>query len=278
MSGSVVCFVVPTKNSARTIEACLRSIRDQEGGDVELVVVDNHSTDGTEKAARRLADLVISAGPERSAQRNLGAGAGGGDHVVFIDSDMVLEPQIARQVRQAFAADPRAGALVLPELAFGDGFWARCREAEKRLYLGDSRVEAARAFRRRAFEEAGGYDTGLTGVEDWDLPDRIRRSGWVIGRVEARVHHDEGHLDLRETFRKKRYYGRTVAPYLARHGPVAVGRAARLALFRKPSRFVREPAPSFGLVGLKAVEALGILAGMGDARRAASRGATGRGA
>jgi len=264
---AAVSFVVPTKNSARTIGSCLRSIRAQSGRPVELVVVDNSSTDGTLEQACALADVVLTAGPERSAQRNLGAAASHGEHVVFIDSDMVLDPEIASQVVAEFDLDERLGGLVLPELSFGAGFWAECKVLEKRLYLGDSNVEAARAFRRRAFDEIGGYDTGLTGPEDWDLPDRLRRAGWAIGRVAATVHHDEGRLRLGDTFSKKRYYGRTVAPYVARHGRVGARKAARSALFRKPSRFLHQPRVSLGLLGLKAVEFTGVVVGVLDGHR-----------
>jgi glycosyltransferase involved in cell wall biosynthesis len=231
---------VPTRTSIRTIEACLASIRAQTE-EVEIIVVDNSSDDGTREAAESVADTVITAGPERSAQRNLGAAASSGRYVVFIDSDMVLDPEIAAEVAVEFERSPRAGALVLPEVSFGSGFWARCKILEKELYLGDPRVEAARAFRREAFDHAGGYDTTLTGPEDWDLPDLLRR--------------------------KKRYYGRTVVPYLARHGRVGAHKAARTALLRRPGRFVRRPATSFGLLGLKAVELGGLVVGMTEARR-----------
>ncbi|HVM04509.1 MAG TPA: glycosyltransferase family A protein [Acidimicrobiales bacterium] len=257
---------MPTRTSIRTIEACLASIRAQTE-EVEIIVVDNSSDDGTREAAESVADTVITAGPERSAQRNLGAAASSGRYVVFIDSDMVLDPEIAAEVAVEFERSPRAGALVLPEVSFGSGFWARCKILEKELYLGDPRVEAARAFRREAFDHAGGYDTTLTGPEDWDLPDRLRAAGWEIGRIRAVVRHDEGRLRLAETFRKKRYYGRTVVPYLARHGRVGAHKAARTALLRRPGRFVRRPATSFGLLGLKAVELGGLVVGMTEARR-----------
>lgn len=263
MTGSVVVsFVVPTRNSERTIRGCLASIRAQYLQPVELIVVDNASTDATFAEAAAVADRVITAGPERSAQRNIGASASRGDHIVFIDSDMVLEPEVASQVAAEFDRDPRLGGLVLPERSFGSGFWAECKVLEKRLYVGDSSVEAARAFRRRSFDEVGGYDTRLTGPEDWDLPDRIEEAGWSIGRIEARVHHDEGRLSLAETFRKKRYYGRTVFPYVARHGRIGAQKVARSALFRQPSRFLREPRLSLGLLGLKAVEFTGIMVGV----------------
>ncbi len=71
---TTVSFVVPTRNSARTIAACVMSLRKQSYADVEIVVVDNDSTDGTaQRAAAAGADRVVVAGPERCAQRNRGA-------------------------------------------------------------------------------------------------------------------------------------------------------------------------------------------------------------
>src|SRR5690242_3852216 len=117
-----ISFVVPTRNSARTLDACLGSLRAQTHPDVEVVVVDNASTDGTPEIARRYADRFENWGPERSAQRNRGTAVSTGDVVVFIDSDMVLEPHVASAIRDRFAAGPDLGALVIPERSFGEGF------------------------------------------------------------------------------------------------------------------------------------------------------------
>src|ERR1700733_4303935 len=86
-----VSVVVTTRNSGQTLEACLRSIRRQAYEPTELVVVDNHSTDGTVEIARRYADHVATIGPERSAQRNHGATLASGALLLFIDADMVLD-------------------------------------------------------------------------------------------------------------------------------------------------------------------------------------------
>ena len=68
----LVSVVVPTRNNARTIRPCLQSVRDQTYPHVELIVVDNDSTDETFDVATELADVALTGGPERSAQRNLG--------------------------------------------------------------------------------------------------------------------------------------------------------------------------------------------------------------
>jgi glycosyltransferase involved in cell wall biosynthesis len=260
-----ISFVVPTYNSARTLDACLESLREQLHPDVEVIVVDNGSTDNTTEIAARHADHVSQWGPERSAQRNRGTEASTGDVVVYIDSDMVLEPNIATQIEAAFVAEPLTGALIIPERSFGDGFLARCRELEKALYVGDEAIESPRAFRRSVIELLGGWDERLTAAEDWDLADRAR-AVTAVGRIEAYIWHDEGRIQLRAMFAKKRYYGRWIDEYVRMHADTSGRKFARTALFRKPGTLVRHPALTAGLATLKLTEAAGLMLGIRDSR------------
>lgn len=261
---TTVSFIVPTKNTERTIAACLRSLRQQhlEAGAcdrVEVILVDNHSTDRTVEIAECYADTIAIAGPERCAQRNLGADRATGEVVVFVDADMVLEPTIAIESARAIAHG-QLDVLVLPELAFGESFFAECRSLEKRLYLGDASVEAGRAMRRSLFLEVGGWDETLTAGEDWELTDRLVAAGARLGRTEGRVWHDEGTVHLRTQFRKKRYYGRWVAEYVRRGG--GSRHLARTSLLSQPRLLLAEPAHATGLFVLKGVEAAGLATGM----------------
>lgn len=258
--------VVPTRNSARTLAACLRSVRDQTLP-VELIVVDNSSSDTTIAIAQEHADRVLVGGPERSAQRNAGWRAGAGPAVMFVDSDMRLEPELAEQGLALFAADERLGAVVLPELAFGEGYFAACRSLEKRLYLGDGAVEAARVFRREALQQVGGYDERLTGPEDWDLPDRVVASGWRLGRTTGYVWHDEGYVRLGQQFEKKRYYGGGVHRYRQIVPPERRRQVHRRSLIDLQA-LARDPLHTPGLVALKIVEAAGLASGVVQSVRA----------
>jgi glycosyltransferase involved in cell wall biosynthesis len=260
-----VTFIVPTRNAERTIRACLESIRRQHHDDVELVVVDNASTDRTFAIAREIADVVALYGPERSAQRNHGATLATGWVLVFADADMVFEPTVAGDVLGLLGrdGDPAVGAVVIPELAFGAGFWARCRVLEKELYLGDPAVEAARGVRADDFARAGGYDEALVGPEDWELADRVVAMGdRHLARTSGRVWHDEGRIELRAAYRKKRYYGRGVASYLRnpRRRPL------RRRALTEPLRVARRPDLAAGLAVLKFVELSGIATGVVESR------------
>jgi glycosyltransferase involved in cell wall biosynthesis len=261
-----VTVVVPTRNSARTLDACLASIRAQKYGGIQLVVVDNGSSDGTQKIARRFADDVVEAGPERSAQRNVGARRGHGSHVFFVDSDMVLERDVVAECVDLASAG--AEAVVIPERSFGRGFWARCKALERSCYVGDSSIEAARFFSRSVFDAVGGYDETLTAAEDWDLHERVRRTGATIGRTRGYIDHDEGDLRLRELLAKKFRYGTTIHAYRVKHPELARAqlRLARPAFLRHGRSLAREPVTALGMVFMKTAEIGAGAAGLVAAR------------
>ena len=90
----LVSVIVTTYNNQATLDACLASVAAQDYPLVELIVVDNNSTDDTKVIARRYTSKVFNQGPERSAQRNFGVDTARGTYVVIIDSDMELTPSV----------------------------------------------------------------------------------------------------------------------------------------------------------------------------------------
>lgn len=210
----LVSIVVPTRNSARTLRECLESIEAQSIA-CEIIVVDNNSTDETTQIALEYVDKLVRGGPERSAQRNIGFLECAADAVGFIDSDMVLEPTVAEEALAMISGG--FAAAVVPEYTSGTGYWTSVRAYERSMYLENKNVEAARFFSRPILEQLGGFNEELTGGEDWDLEIRAEQFG-KIGRVTARIRHDEGHLRYLEACRKKGYYAKGYARFARTHG------------------------------------------------------------
>ncbi|HVS05269.1 MAG TPA: glycosyltransferase family A protein [Candidatus Dormibacteraeota bacterium] len=259
---AVVSVIVPTRNSVRTLEGCLRSVRAQTYRDLELIVVDNHSLDGSAAIAERFADRIETWGPERSAQRNRGAELARGSYVLFVDSDMRLEPGVVSSCVATLEAGD-APAVIIPEVSVGQGFWAHCRALERSCYLGDDTIEAARFFRREVFRSVGGYDESLTGPEDWDLSARAA-AGQRLPRAVAIILHDEGRLHLAEQLAKKWYYSGTARTYLRKH-PRSLSQGNLLfrpAFFRNWRKLARHPLLTTGMFFLKGSELAAVAAGM----------------
>jgi glycosyltransferase involved in cell wall biosynthesis len=272
----LVSVVVPTRDAARTLDACLRSIRSQTYGRVELVVVDNHSIDATPEIARRYAEIFETSGPERSAQRNRGASVSTGDYFLFVDADMTLDPRVVEDCVRATLESGSPG-VIIPESSVGEGFLARCRALERSCYLGDDSIEAARFFPRATFQESGGFDENLDAMEDWDLSIRIAR-GRSLPRTASQIAHDEGRLRIGQVLAKKYRYAGSSLRYIGKHGNRTVGQANlvfRPAFIRNWKRLLRHPLLTVGFLSLKGLEAGAVASGvvMSKVRTRGRRGA-----
>jgi glycosyltransferase involved in cell wall biosynthesis len=255
-----VSVIVTTRNSGQTLEACLQSVRRQTYTGTELVVVDNHSSDGTLDIAERYADKVATIGPERSAQRNHGASLASGELLLFIDADMVLDPEVVDEGARILASST-VPAVVIPEETVGEGFWTACRSLERDCYNGDDTIEAARFYTRAAFTEATGFDTELNGGEDWDLSRRVAQ-GRRLPRTRAIIHHDEGRTRLRTVYKKRRYYAPGYLAFVRKHGRGAIAQGNpifRAAYIRNWRTLGRHPLLTAGMFTLKAVELAAVL-------------------
>lgn len=247
-----VTVVVPTKNAARTLGRCLDSLR-QQTYPCTTVVVDNNSSDDTIHIAHLGADILLFAGPERSAQRNVGARACPADVVGFIDSDMIVEPSV---VAEAVAAITQgAASVVVPERTIGSGFWVTVRAFERSFYEGSEMIEAARFFSWQVFTQVGGFDESLTGPEDWDLAAASRLLG-PSARTLAAIEHDEGTLSYLHACRKKGYYGPGLASYVSKHGPSALHQIVSRPWMTQPLKLLS--ARGLGMIALKLGEATAV--------------------
>lgn len=255
----LISVIVTTKNNQATLDACLKSIADQTYDQVELIVVDNNSDDDTPAIAKRYTEHVFTKGPERSAQRNFGAKKARGEFILIIDSDMELGAEVVAQCASAAQADPKLASLVIPEESFGEGFWAQCKHLERSFYVGVSAIEAARLFNKKIYLELGGYNENMTGGEDWDLTQRIKREG-SNGRIEEFIRHNEGRPYFLRTARKMYYYGQHAGEYFKNNptsSPVtdASGPLARYRLFfSRPGKLMKNPILGTGMLMLKTAE------------------------
>lgn len=220
----LVSVVIATHNGIGTIEKAIRSIRSQTYGSIEVIVVDNHSTDGTHEVARGLADAVYQAGPERSGQWNFGARAATGEFLLRTDDDIVFPEGTIREAVTLMRGGATAVSIeVLPNPIVS--FWARVRYAEWSCYKYND-LKGIRFLRRQDYLDVGGLNENLTAGEDYDLALRLRRHGIRgVGTKNCAVHLGEPQ-SLSEVVRKNVYYGKTLRRYFA-----AEGRSGALMMF-----------------------------------------------
>lgn len=254
-----VSVIIPTKNSARTLEACLKSIKNQAYQNIELIVVDNNSTDNTKEIAEKYADKVFNRGPERSAQRNFGVENSNGEYVVIIDSDMELNEKVIESCVGKIKSSENIAGIIIPEESIGEGFWAKCKRLERSFYVGVEWMEAARFFKKDIYQKVGGYNEDMISGEDWDLSQRIEALG-KIDRVGDFIYHNEGRISLIRTIKKKFYYAGKFSKYTKNNlnkGKISkqTGIISRYKLFlSQPKKLFKNPIIGLGMLFMKTCE------------------------
>ena len=164
----MISVIVPTLNEIICLPQTLRQARAGLGPDVELIVADGGSTDGTADVAAHSGARVIPSSRGRGTQMNAGAAAARGDILLFLHADTLLPPQAGALIGAAMA-DPQVlggnfrlqfdAPGLLPRL-FAIGYNARSRR--HRLFYGDS----ALWVRRDVFRALGGYREAVL-MEDY---------------------------------------------------------------------------------------------------------------
>ena len=208
--------VITTRNEEANIANCIHAF-DAVRDDVEIIVVDNASTDATKRIAAELGAKVIDKGPERSAQRNLGWRTATADWVVVLDADMILPRETIGEILDCCRQQSNAvEAYWIPEVRTGRGIRVKARNFERSFYDGTS-IDALRLFHKSVLEKTGGYDENLiAGPEDWELDIRVLATGAKCAVLKNHLIHNEKQLTLKRMLEKKAYYSKSMAAYQAK--------------------------------------------------------------
>lgn len=258
----LVSIIITTKNEEKVLGRLLKSLKNQTYSNIEIIVVDNYSTDYTSKIAKNYRVNFFQYGPERSAQRNFGGNKAKGDFLFFLDADMEPTPKVVEDcVKKIF--QEKAEGIVIPEQSKWINFWGEVKAFERSFYSekGDPITDAARFFSKEVFLKAGGYDESITGPEDWDLPDRLREEGYKIGRIVEKIYHNEQDISLATLFKKKFYYGLNAHKYLSKHHiPILSPKTIyflRPLFYKSWVRLLKHPILSLAMACMLLIELIG---------------------
>ncbi len=208
--------IVTTRNEEKNIEECFKAVHAQTipRDRLEIVLIDNNSTDRTKEVSKPYVDEIYNVGPERSAQRNFGFEHAKADWVLYLDADMRIEPTVIEECLDAVNSDPKIIGIYIPEKVVGSGFWINVRNFERSFYDATC-IDAARFINKKAFLDAGGFDVNLSAAEDWDLERRLlKRGNFAI--IKSHLNHDEGAFSFKTYFGKKKYYSQWFDTYISK--------------------------------------------------------------
>lgn len=255
-----VAAIVVNWNTADLLDDCLHSLRDHGPADMQVIVVDNGSTDGSAAmVAERWPDVTLIANDDNlgyTRANNQAIARAEGDHLLLINADAMLRPMCLDHMLARMSADPDA-AVVGPRLCYADGSfqrWTAGRDPSlgaairyflflerlgsrnspgRGLYLSndvrrpfrpDWVSSACMLVRRSALDAVGGGmdETYFCYMDDVELCARLRGAGWHVWyEPTAEAVHLMGQATRRQTGQASPAALRNFNDYMGRRvGPV----------------------------------------------------------
>lgn len=247
-----VSFIIPCYNYGRFVGAAIESILGQSYPDIELIVIDDGSTDDSSEVISRYRQvkLIRIDNSGISVARNIGTRASRGEFLWFLDADDMLAPGAVESSVKIMAKRPDCAFVYghesaigpegepLPSYGFSPGKCLAGDLYEQLLAANDSlRSPSAVMHRRRFFESVGGFTDGLRGCEDFDLHLRVLREHEVACNdsiVLIKRIHDENISRRRGEMLEAAVRGqRLQKPFVDQHPQYRAAYSAGLRLARR---------------------------------------------
>ncbi len=197
--------VIPAYNEERYVSRCIERVLAAEYPDdlLEVVVIDDGSTDDTYAEAASYRDEGVEVYSKENGGKysalNYGMLCTSGDVVVCVDADSRVAPDALRQVVGAFQAHEHVGAVAGTVNVYNrDRTLTKLQALEYLVGINTFRRAFSyfgavplvpgclSAFRRRALEDAGGFDPD-TATEDFDVTLQVLKAGWEVRQTKAAV-------------------------------------------------------------------------------------------
>lgn len=189
---SLVSVLMAARNESRRIGECLDSLAAQSYRPIEIVVIDDGSTDDTaDRASRKGATVLRRPASGKAVSIAAGAECARGDVFLFLDADMVFQRDyVGLMVAPILSGQAIGTAHAIERVANPDNVWSRCWQrraglpVDRRIVLGEDDLAAGsavfRAVSAEAFRRVGGFDD-VGYFDDQTLAPKLeRRAQWVL--------------------------------------------------------------------------------------------------
>ena len=248
---ALVSVIIPTFNSGERIADTLSSVFSQDMTDLEVIVVDDGSTDGTPERVSGLDErirLVRQTNQGVAAARNAGLEHAKGRFIAFLDHDDIWHPQKLSAQLNALMGHPEAGCVIshykrwddtlVPEFdnpkLDGSFLDSSFQGWVYHLLVLDNELLGTALFRREVIEAVGAFDGSLPPSDDWDYLIRASRLSRFIKLAQVttlyRIHRQQTSRQLDRLNVSAIFRERTIARY-GKTGPD--GSPVDMAAFRR---------------------------------------------
>lgn len=206
----LISIIIPAHNEENAIEKCLLSIKSQKAGNVEIIVVNDGSSDKTSEIAEKtkVCDIIINFDKGHSAAfaRNAGAKAARGKYLVFIDADQIIGEKFVAKTERFLKENPEADGSDYLAFSYNPKtIFQRAWSAYRQCYPSMGLVHI---IRKNVFRKLGGFDENVFYFEDTDLMKRFHESDYkFIGPINTEVYHIEPET-WKDFIRQRKWQGR----------------------------------------------------------------------
>jgi glycosyltransferase involved in cell wall biosynthesis len=192
---ALVSVIIPVFNGERFLAEAIDSVLGQDHRPIEIVVIDDGSTDGSKRVAGRFHDVILIASANHgvAAARNLGLARASGSFITFLDADDLMASGRLTAQLEHLRTRPDVGCVLMrQELLFEPG-------VTHQVWRPDGPAGGVPPMtgllRRQASELVGGFDPSYRVVEDTEWLFRLRDAGVqidILPRVGVirRIHRD----------------------------------------------------------------------------------------
>ena len=192
---SKVTVVIPLFNQGKYIDETLRSVQYQTYGNIEIIIVNDGSTDSytlrkIEELHKKGIKILHKINGGLSSARNVGIAEATGKYIVTLDSDDLIDKHYIETLVEAISlSDNRivySQALLFDERK---GLWMLPKYSLLRMLRGNI-IFCSAIYHREDWVLSGGYDESMKGgLEDWDFWLSIIERGGKVTRIEKPLFH-----------------------------------------------------------------------------------------
>ncbi|MFA5945463.1 MAG: glycosyltransferase family A protein [Patescibacteria group bacterium] len=163
----LISVIIPTYQHAGSLPGCIDSVLDQTYKEIEIIVVDDGSTDETLKVLEKYAGKIKVVRQENKGSnpaRNRGFAESRGEYVIFCDADIVMENEMLEKMHKSLIQNPQA-SYAYSGFTFGwKTFWGTPFSDEKIRKMNFAHTTSL--IRRADFP---GFDEQIKRLQDWDV-------------------------------------------------------------------------------------------------------------
>lgn len=194
-----VSIIIPCYNCEKTIEKTLHSVLSQTYENIEIITINDGSTDNTLKKIEKFKESIFIFNQENKGQtvtRNIGVKKATGNYLLFLDSDDVIDKTYIEKCVTILDANKNIKVVYSKSLLFGseNGEW-ELPKFNMKDFLMNNCIHISALHRKEDFAKVDGFDETLTFYEDWDLWIKLIDNDSQVYRIPEYLFHYYKHND-----------------------------------------------------------------------------------